>query len=65
MDSATQILREVEPHTSSEAYRDPMDRRVVGLKYGPMYRREDPFPWEWHNGHGFDRKTKIDIDAVR
>ena len=59
------ILKEVEPHATSEAYLDPMDRRVVGLKYGPVYQREDPFPWEWHNGHGFDRKTKIDIDAVR
>ncbi len=57
-------LVEVEPHDTNHAYLDPMDRRTIGLKYGPLYQRENPFPDEWHNGMGFDRKTEIDIEAV-
>ena len=57
-------LVEVEPHDTNDAYLDPMDRRKIGLKYGPLFQRENPFPEERHDGLGFDRKTEIDIEAV-
>ena len=40
------------------------DRRLIGAKYGRMYKKENPFPQDRFDGQGFDRVEHPDLDKV-
>ncbi len=57
-------LVEVEAAPTEEAFVYSTDPRKIGPRYGPVFKRENPFPAELHDGHGFDRVERVDLEAV-
>ena len=54
---------DVEPMTDSSLWHFP-DLRLPGPKYARLYAKEDPFPWERHEGRGFARSEGVDLESV-
>ena len=42
----------------------PPDSRYVGVRYRKHFEKIPPFPYDRHDGHGFARKEKIDLEAI-
>jgi uncharacterized protein len=57
-------LIEVPGSGEANEYGFSADRRLSGVKFASMYAKENPFPHDRHNGHGFDRKAKVDLEKV-
>ena len=49
---------------NAQEYGFSFDRRPAGERFASMYAKENPFPSERHNGLGFDRKPKVDLEKV-
>jgi uncharacterized Fe-S center protein len=47
-----------------QEYGFSFDRRPVGERFARMYAKENPFPKDRHDGRGFDRKAKVDLEKV-
>ena len=57
-------LVDVEPQPE-EMHRFPYDRRASRPRYMEKFQRFMPFPYDRHDGRGFDRHEEVDIDAVK
>ena len=57
-------LVEIDQTRDSVDFAFTADRRLIGAKYGPIYKKENPFPEERFDGTGFDRLTNVDLDKV-
>ena len=55
---------DVEPQPE-EMHRFPYDRRASRPRYMEKFERFMPFPYDRHDGKGFDRKDEVDIDAIK
>ena len=55
---------EVEPAPSEKPYVYSTDPRMIGPRYRALFQREDPFPGHLHDGDGFARVARVDLDAV-
>ena len=53
------------PPVGAEHFRFPPDPRPSRQRFRKMFEKFQPFPVERHNGHGFDRLTGVDLDAVK
>jgi hypothetical protein len=53
----------VDPLTDQSLWQFP-DRRTLRQKFGPIYARDDPFPRDRHQGHGYLRETHVDLSKV-
>lgn len=42
----------------------PPDPRLTGIRYRKQFRKIPPFPYDRHDGHGFDRVEKVDLDTL-
>jgi hypothetical protein len=42
----------------------PLDPRPVGVRFHKLFKKLQPFPYDRYDGHGFNRKEKIDLDRV-
>jgi uncharacterized Fe-S center protein len=40
------------------------DQRDNAIKYAKTYAKDNPFPYERHDGHGFLRAEEVDLDTV-
>ncbi len=49
---------------NAQEYSFSFDRRPAGERFARMYAKENPFPKEHHDGRGFDRKPKVDLEKV-
>lgn len=57
-------LVDVEP-ASPEKYRFPYDLRPSRQRFGERFERFQPFPYDRHDGRGFDRKEEVDLEAMK
>lgn len=57
-------LHTVEP-AGREKFKFPYDQRPSRERFGNMFEKFQPFPFDRHDGHGFDRLPDVDIDAVK
>ncbi len=57
-----QIVK-AEPISDRKLWMFP-DFRLPGVKFGPLYRKDDPFPWERYGGQGFHRAEEVDLSLV-
>jgi len=57
-------LIEVSP-AAPEKYRFPYDRRPSRQRFKERFIQSPPFPYERHDGHGFDRKVEVDLEAMK
>jgi uncharacterized protein len=42
----------------------PPDSRLTGIRYSGNFEKIPPFPYDRHNGHGFDRVENVDLDTL-
>ena len=57
-------LVECEPG-SPERFRFPYDKRPSRQRFGKRFEKFQPFPYDRHDGKGFDRLDVVDLDKVR
>ena len=57
-------LIDVEPEPEAD-HRFPYDRRPSRQRYMANFERFQPFPYDRHDGRGFDRKDEVDIEKVK
>ena len=57
-------LVESEPG-SPERFRFPYDKRASRQRFGKRFEKFQPFPYDRHDGKGFDRLDVVDLDKVR
>jgi len=57
-------LVECEPG-SPERFRFPYDKRASRQRFGKRFEKFQPFPYDRHDGKGFDRLDVVDLDKVR
>lgn len=57
-------IHEVEPAGRSQ-FQFPYDRRPTRQRFGRLFEKFQPFPFDRHDGHGFNRLAEVDIDAVK
>ncbi|MDP7674254.1 MAG: DUF362 domain-containing protein [Dehalococcoidia bacterium] len=57
-------LHHVEP-VGREKFRFPYDERPTRQRFARMFEKFQPFPFDRHDGHGFDRLPEVDIEAVK
>jgi len=57
-------LIEIEQTRQGAEFAFTADRRLIGAKYGRIYKKENPFPADKFDGKGFDRLDKVDLDKV-
>ena len=57
-------LIECEPR-GPEDFRFSYDKRPSRQRYGERFEKFQPFPYDRHNGKGFDRLDVVDLDKVR
>lgn len=43
----------------------PYDRRPTRKRFQKLFEKFQPFPYERHNGQGFNRLPEVDLDAVK
>ena len=43
----------------------PPDPRPTKVRFAKMFEKFQPFPFDKHNGRGYNRLDKVDIDAVK
>ncbi|MCI0439216.1 MAG: DUF362 domain-containing protein [Chloroflexi bacterium] len=48
-----------------EKYRFPYDRRASRQRFGERFKKFQPFPYDRHDGHGFDRVDEVDLEAMK
>jgi hypothetical protein len=41
------------------------DTRPVGVRFRNLYAKEDPFPRDRYDGHGFKRADEVDYQKVK
>jgi hypothetical protein len=61
--SKTYELVEVAPSRDSRLWAFP-DQRSNREKFGPLFAKDNPFPYERHQGQGFLRAEEVDLDKV-
>ena len=42
----------------------PPDSRLSGIRYSKSFEKIPPFPHDRHDGHGFDRVEKVDLEVI-
>ncbi|MDP6421009.1 MAG: DUF362 domain-containing protein [SAR202 cluster bacterium] len=57
-------LIEVE-RAAPDKYRFPYDRRPSRERFREKFIQFEPFPYDRHDGHGFDRNVEVDIEAMK
>ncbi len=61
--------RDYELHHVAPAGREkfafPYDPRPSRQRFGRIFEKFQPFPFDRHDGHGFDRLPDVDIEAVK
>jgi len=57
-------LVDVDP-ADPEKYRFPYDRRPSRQRFGERFERFQPFPYDRHDGRGFDRNDEVDLEAMK
>ena len=62
--SSNAELVESEPG-SPESFRCPYDKRASRQRFGKRFEKFQPFPYDRHDGKGFDRLDVVDLDKVR
>ena len=58
-------LIEIEADPSPQRYVYNVDPRMIGPRYSGLFARENPFPAERHEGSGFARRERVDLESVR
>ena len=64
MGSRDYELIECEPG-EAERFRFPYDKRPSRQRFGERFEKFQPFPYDRHDGKGFDRLDVVDLDKVR
>lgn len=57
-------LHEVEPADGAK-YRFPYDRRPSRQRFQERFERFQPFPYDLHEGRGFDRNEDVDLEKMK
>jgi len=55
---------EVEP-ADGERFKFPYDRRPSRQRFGARFEKFQPFPYDRHDGQGFDRNDDVDIEKMK
>lgn len=42
----------------------PYDRRAVGIRFGKLFAKLQPFPYDRYDGKGFLREEKVDLERI-
>ncbi|MCH8230689.1 MAG: DUF362 domain-containing protein [Chloroflexi bacterium] len=58
------VLHEVEP-VGGERFRFEYDRRPTRQRFARLFEKFQPFPFDRHDGRGYDRLPEVDIDALK
>ena len=48
-----------------ERFLFPPDPRPTKIRFAKMFEKFQPFPFDRHNGRGYNRLEKVDIEAVK
>ena len=57
-------LNEVEPADAAK-YRFPYDRRPSRQRFKERFEKFQPFPYDRHDGRGFDRNEDVDLERMK
>jgi len=49
----------------AEKFRFPLDRRPTRQRFGKMFAKFQPFPFDRYDTRGFNRLPEVDLDAVK
>ncbi len=52
------------PEKAAAAFVFPPDPRYIGLRYKESFKKNPPFPYDRHDGHGFARKKNVDLETI-
>jgi len=52
------------PEKSMRDFLFPLDTRPVGVRFGSLFAKTRPFPYDRHDGHGFLREEEVDLERV-
>ena len=57
-------LVDVDP-ADPEKYKFPYDRRASRQRFGELFDKFQPFPYDRHDGQGFARNAEVDLEAMK